>query len=531
MKLRTTSCLVGVGFAGGLAVCYCFAIWPQCSWLASNAPRAQPFSDADVDVHAYPRRSRSAQLMATRDSSPGRPSEAVVYSIIVDCGSSGSRAHIYHWSHDDRAMVAEFLPPSAADEAALKVRPGIGALLGAVTANVSAMDDYLLPLLHRARQWAPSGRVLGVRLLATAGMRLLSADEQETIWAAVRRTLRAPQSAQSFRLLGAMTISGNYEGVFGYLAVNHIVRSQRGESSKSDMGSLDLGGASTQITFQPAPTLSPHADILADGYRVNLSGASRVLYSHSFMRSGDTQAWLRLARLLLSRSDTGASTTPVSHPCLHRGHEARIDGHAFVGTGDWRACSTHAQQLLHIDYECLQQPCALAGVYQPRVRGVTFVAFSGFFHIVHGLGLTTGDVWKGTVGEIARAGEALCEQTWSLLLETHPWRSSPAHMQHLCFGAAYIEGLLRGYGFSEPSAQLTFARKLAGYAVEWPLGAQIFYNTDPHHRDERLEEEAEASDEAEEDVVRGLPRRSRQLRRRRRMRRRIRRLGGDYPYI
>jgi len=279
------------------------------------------------------------------------------------------------------------------------------------------------------------------------------------IWSAARGTLGGKEAG--FRCLGAQTISGNYEGIFGYVSVNHIVgqhgvRVGAGLGVGPDVGSLDLGGASTQITFQPA---APQADILADGYEIRAAGpaadnaaSSRVLYSHSYMRSGETQARLRLQRLLLARADTGVSSAAVPNPCLNRGlTEQGGEGlPPYVGSGDWRACSSYAQQLLHLDYECLQQPCALAGTYQPTVRGVAFLAYSGFYHIVRLLTRTTADSWNGTLASLAQAAEGACSIGWEELLLSRRGLGAPDEvLRSLCFGGAYVDALLRGYGFDD----------------------------------------------------------------------------------
>jgi hypothetical protein len=51
---------------------------------------------------------------------------------------------------------------------------------------------------------------------------------------------------------------------------------------------------------------------------------------------------------------------------LNRTFLVRGTPRTFVGTGHYGQCAAlMSSMLLHPDYECLQQPCAMAGVYQP----------------------------------------------------------------------------------------------------------------------------------------------------------------------
>ena len=98
------------------------------------------------------------------------------------------------------------------------------------------------------------------RLLAqaTAGMRLLTPAQQEPIWASLRSRLSG--SPFSFVDADAWTISGNYEGLYGFLAASYLAKVPFG----SAFGYLDLGGASTQIAFVPCwTTQGPITGILS----------------------------------------------------------------------------------------------------------------------------------------------------------------------------------------------------------------------------------------------------------------------------
>ena len=175
-----------------------------------------------------------------------------------------------------------------------------------------------------------------------------------------------------------MTISGGYEGIFGWLSLRAILG-----ITGDEIGSLDLGGASTQLTFSP-----PDGNILASAYDIGQvsAGGSEQVYSQSYMRFGQDQALLRAAELLVE-GNGGLGTSSVANPCFNAGYAANLSvcsagGCAlrpFHGAPNHSACVALTAQLLHRDYECLMPPCAMLGIYQPAVsRATRFYAYSAY---------------------------------------------------------------------------------------------------------------------------------------------------------
>ncbi len=90
-----------------------------------------------------------------------------------------------------------------------------------------------------------------------------------------------------FRPSFARVISGEEEGVFGWLAVNQLQCTLL-RSRTERWGALDLGGASTQITF------APNDDLLAGLFPLSFWGSYNPLYTHSYLRYGINEFTLKL---------------------------------------------------------------------------------------------------------------------------------------------------------------------------------------------------------------------------------------------
>ena len=90
-------------------------------------------------------------------------------------------------------------------------------------------------------------------IFATAGMRVLSESDQKAIYDAIYDGYRQSNSHFYLSRDNLQTIDGEMEAVYGWLTVN-VLKSRITPSLKytaeATIGSLDLGGESTQIAYQ-----------------------------------------------------------------------------------------------------------------------------------------------------------------------------------------------------------------------------------------------------------------------------------------
>jgi ectonucleoside triphosphate diphosphohydrolase 4 len=221
------------------------------------------------------------------------------YAIVVDAGSSGSRAYLYHWpTHSGNAQELLKINPLTDDggEPLVKsVSPGLSRYAFIKKSQVLTEKvilvfysfgeqpglafDHIKPLMQYAADNIPDERHSSTPLfiLATAGMRLIDHEQQEAIISNVRNGI-ASNFDFHFPDGNLEIISGKQEGIYQWLAINYVLdkfnQDKRGNNlvnmpDKDDVhdnneyfirpktvGALDMGGASMQIGMEVTSDLS-----------------------------------------------------------------------------------------------------------------------------------------------------------------------------------------------------------------------------------------------------------------------------------
>lgn len=184
--------------------------------------------------------------------------------MLVDCGSSGSRAYIYYWpageQMDTNRLIGSIKKVKQADGkiASLQVKPGLTSVRG----NPEAASEYTRPFMDFARTHIPAAHRSSSRILflATAGLRLLSDDLQHRIINDIETDLREDYS--DFNDIQARVISGYEEGVYQWFSANGAANRLTKPSTYRSIGGrgakfavLEMGGASIQVTFEMTPQI------------------------------------------------------------------------------------------------------------------------------------------------------------------------------------------------------------------------------------------------------------------------------------
>ncbi|BDA48267.1 probable ectonucleoside triphosphate diphosphohydrolase 5 at N-terminal half [Coccomyxa sp. Obi] len=271
------------------------------------------------------------------------------YVLVIDSGSSGTRIFAYQWRDNGPKLptltavsiqAAKHKIPrrAAGDKRAyerLETEPGLDRFV----ADAEGLEQRALrPLLEWAeavvprRQWHRTP----LFLFGTAGLRKLPAEGR----AALLDDVRAALSRCNFRFEAsyAKVISGEEEGVYGWIAVNYlnghlapsalpapVVMHGQEAASKEEaaseesvagagnaaelgvetVGTLDLGGSSLEITFLPTGESAAEATT-----NVSIMGVQYPLYTHVHHGYGLNDAFDKSVAMLLESSQANSEQLP-----------------------------------------------------------------------------------------------------------------------------------------------------------------------------------------------------------------------------
>jgi len=197
------------------------------------------------------------------------------YSLLVDAGSTGSRAFVFHFTevweapakadnavsitallddaHDIEVKPRTLLSRTVVSLPGMKIKKGISTFANA--AHWEDIVQHLLPIFVNASQTIPQDKwaSTSVYMKGTAGMRLLPMQKQALIWSHVMHLNQYPGNPFSIVSENLGTIDGSAEAYYAVLASNYIAKAIDGRlhriAGAEMVGALDMGGSSTQLIF------------------------------------------------------------------------------------------------------------------------------------------------------------------------------------------------------------------------------------------------------------------------------------------
>jgi len=333
---------------------------------------------------------------------------------------------------------------------ALKSRLVLVSGISSFAENPKGVSQYLQPFLGYVRTHLPPSVEVDtpIFLLATAGMRLLTQEQQVEI---LEETCHFFKTQSRFRIDNPSSagpcgssiriITGEEEGLFGWLSVNYLMDGFTGHSQdRTTYGFLDMGGASTQIAFEPslAERNDPENSLIEVRLRL-LSGEEIVhkVFVTTWLGYGTNQARERYVAQAVNAFESNRSTNPdpssdtIFDPCLPK--DLRLVGqplqspsaaqhskqpHTLVGTGSFEQCLEKTSPLLNKDAPCSAPPCLFNGVHVPPIdfSVSNFIGVSEYWYSaehVFGLGGAYDFV------QYERAAAEFCQQEWVDILQRH----------------------------------------------------------------------------------------------------------------
>ncbi|XP_059721399.1 ectonucleoside triphosphate diphosphohydrolase 8-like isoform X3 [Haemorhous mexicanus] len=310
----------------------------------------------------------------------------VKYGMVFDAGSSHTSLFVYEWDSDkenDTGVVSQTLSCDVQGQ-------GISSYAN----NPPDAGNSLRECLDKALQVIPTEKQRDVPayLGATAGMRLLreqNSSATEQVLAEVAKTMQ--EYPVAFK--GARILTGEEEGVYGWITINYLLDSFTKESS---------------------PSTRVHHPCYPKGYKETVSLSS---FRASPCTDGSDP-----------RLPLGDSTVTLE------------------GSGTASACLAALRRLFNSSACGQGQDCAFDGGHQPPLRG-QFIAFSAFYYNFKFLNLTEGQ----PLAVVREAIEGLCTRSWEDLSSSYP-TENPKRLPKYCANANYILTLLLdAYKFNETS--------------------------------------------------------------------------------
>nr|XP_008104704.1 PREDICTED: ectonucleoside triphosphate diphosphohydrolase 1 [Anolis carolinensis] len=405
------------------------------------------------------------------------------YGIVLDAGSSHTNMYIYKWpaeKENDTGVVQQI-------DVCEVEGPGISGY----ASDVGNAGPSLKHCMDKAKEVVPERkyRDTPVYLGATAGMRLLrmeNASTAKSVLSGVEATLRS----YPFNFRGARILSGEEEGAYGWITLNYLLGNLREAiwpsflprlfARPGTIGALDLGGASTQITFEPNQDTSGSSEYMLN---FHLYGKTYSVYTHSYLCYGKDQA----LRLKILNNVKGSSTARIQDPCFLKGYERTMNmidlsknpctARSFhpksfsilhiEGTGDYEQCLAGIEDIFNSS-GCPSSSCSFNASFMPPLSG-QFGAFSAFYYVMSFLNVT-----EQPMDEVIKALKAFCSKSWAKVKADYP-KIKEKYLSEYCFAGTYVISLLgKRYNFTkEKWSDIRFLGKVRDSDAGWTLGYML----------------------------------------------------------
>ncbi|KAJ1439083.1 Nucleoside phosphatase GDA1/CD39 [Sesbania bispinosa] len=433
------------------------------------------------------------------------------YTVVVDCGSTGTRVNVYEWivgglskgnkynlpillhSYPDNA-TRDSLWKSSCQYHCMQTEPGLDKLVN----DSLGVREALEPLIVWAENLVPHEMHSDtpIFVLATAGMRRLSRDDADL----VLRDVEAVVKDHSFMFSKSWirVLSGREEAYYGWVALNYKMGSFDGYPGSPTLGLVDLGGSSLQIVVE--------IDDARDDVHVmrsKLSSIEHWIAAYSLPAFGLNEAFDRTVLMLRNNQsvERTSSVSEIRHPCLmstfvqnytcyycsgfdanyQKNHsqpqKAELHSLRLIGEPDWEKCKELAiAAAMNLSNSKVSHPAVgkncqansfsgtgtgilnLTAVVHPIKR---FHALSGFFYVYNKLNLSP----RANLTMVWESGKQICSNLWASLSSIS---DNPNYAGQFCFRVAYMASLI-DYGLCLSDVEMVFGPG----DVSWTLGAAL----------------------------------------------------------
>ncbi|KAK6148349.1 hypothetical protein DH2020_019261 [Rehmannia glutinosa] len=423
------------------------------------------------------------------------------FTVVLDCGSTGSRVNVFEWVIGNESKVHGNLPvllrsypdnvnkSSGCQYHCMQTEPGLHNFVN----DEFGVRASLQPLIRYAEQWVPLEKrsATPIFVLATAGMRRLVAKDAEQILNNVKNIVQ--EHGFLYRKSWVRVLSGKEEAYYGWVALNYKMGVFRSSSRSSTLGLLDLGGSSLQVVAEvDISTEDEHA------FRSKIGSFEHDIVAYSLQAFGLNEAFDRTIVMLshtqaLRESSNGVFE--VRHPCLGAGlvhnymcrgcfglnsrvsrnlsnhvQENELNYVFLVGEPNWEQCEIIARAAainsssLDMSHQRYHSNCIGLFSYGGNTKlNLTktlhtvsrYHALSGFFAVYNALNLSQ----RANLTMLWEVGQKLCSRSLAEQKSTNG---------QYCFRVPYLTSLI------ENALCLSGAEIIFGPGdISWTLGASL----------------------------------------------------------
>ncbi|GLT77533.1 hypothetical protein SLA2020_491050 [Shorea laevis] len=436
--------------------------------------------------------------------------ERSYFTVVVDCGSTGTRVNVYEWERRgfdilDLPILVRSLPDNLTKSPLWKkschyhcvqTEPGLHQFVG----NATGVRASLEPLILWAEQWVPRERHRDtpIFILATAGLRRLTIEDSTWILDDIEDIVT--NRTFMYKRSWIRILSGKEEAYYGWLALNYKLGNLGNSSKAYTSGLLDLGGSSLQVVVEVKDSRDDENLI-----RSKIGSINHQILAYSLPAFGLNAAFDR-TMVMLSHvqrvRETDSDRVEIRHPCLSSDfvqtftcngcsiinvagqqnaisemHEKEPNSSYLVGDLNWEQCkrlvnaaamnysgSDWSQQTFGVNCDSDLSSHSGGNMLNPTEiahHSRHFHALSGFFVVQNMLSLSP----RASLTEIWETGEQLCSGSWT---DSSSISEKQIYAGQYCFRLPYVASLL------ENSLCLGNSEIVFGPGdLSWTLGAAL----------------------------------------------------------
>jgi apyrase len=377
------------------------------------------------------------------------------YAIMMDAGSSGTRAYVYTW--ETTSGIPDVRPAENKSNQWIIKAP---VRLSDAASDPGKIAQIFLPIIEYTSKRIPEEYIprTHVYVYATAGMRLLTAPDRERVIEMSYNYL-SQHSKFVIKRKNIRVIDGIEEGVYGWLSVNHLQGNLK--NNLPTKGAIDLGGASFQIALQVGDD-----DLVNDALTVTIGPKKIRVFAHSYLGYGVDVS----SRTITKSIAAVKMSSDIDNPCFPVGYTTKVGEIKVNGTGNFDQCAALTEKILveGPNFETVNIP----GLAQTK----EFVGMANLYFVNDFYGLKE----DSTFAELKEKGMELCSTPWRQLEEKY--KDKPKALPYIptyCYCAAYQYSFLtKGFKFNDDKVKLVKVDTIDEVDLSWTIGAMLAHVAD-----------------------------------------------------